>query len=219
VDDPDLAAETRAAVITAARRAGFFDPAAARAALDALGEKASDEASHAAIDSARNYITEHAGCIVRWDIAGPYATESQSPDDVFHHAFAPETGAANAGWRPLLPDDDEHPWVFDLTPLNGTNCCVYLRAAVWSPKRQKARLEIGSDDGVKVWLNGTLVHEVDEPRSHKPLQDQVPVRLQAGWNAILLKVVQIGGGWGASCAVRQHDGTALQDLRLAPHQP
>ncbi len=55
----------------------------------------------------------------------------------------------------------DQPWLIELDKveaLAGDNRVAYLRTKVWSPKEQKARLELGSDDGVKVWLNGQLVH-------------------------------------------------------------
>jgi hypothetical protein len=48
---------------------------------------------------------------------------------------------------------------------------------------------VGSDDTVRVWINGKQVHEYATPRSAKPDDDKVPVHLDAGWNKVLVKVV------------------------------
>lgn len=55
---------------------------------------------------------------------------------------------------------------------------------------------VGSNDGVRVWINGKLV--LDRPLSRKaePNQDQVSVQLNKGNNAILVKVDQLKRGWG-----------------------
>jgi len=74
---------------------------------------------------------------------------------------------------------------------------------------------VGSDDGVRVWLNGALVHEARLTRAHNVLGDRVPVALRAGWNVLLLKVVQVGGAWQFSAAVRGPDGGPLDGLELA----
>ena len=50
------------------------------------------------------------------------------------------------------------------------------------------RLSIGSDNGIRVWVNGKLVLARDGRRSLSPDEDQVDVDLQAGDNALLLKL-------------------------------
>jgi hypothetical protein len=54
----------------------------------------------------------------------------------------------------------------------------------------------GSDDGLAVWLNGEKLISNDVPRGPAPDQDQAPLRLKAGDNALLLKIVNRTGGWG-----------------------
>jgi hypothetical protein len=41
-------------------------------------------------------------------------------------------------------------------------------------------LELGSDDGVKVWLNQKLVHAKNVARALRPGSDKVNVALNAG---------------------------------------
>ena len=65
---------------------------------------------------------------------------------------------------------------------------AYLRTKVWSPKEQKAKLELGSDDGVKVWLNGQLVHANNAERPAVPGQDKADVTLKEGSNPMLVKL-------------------------------
>jgi len=154
------------------------------------------------------------------DAAGPYFTQGQTWEHVQATAYPPEEAGADVQWRALPPTNANEPWVFDLTPLDkATDRCVYVRCAVWTASAGPARLDVGSDDGVKVWLNGALVHEFKGSRSHTPLQDQVPVQLVGGWNTLLLKVVQISGQWGFSCAVRGTDGEALPEIKFQAEVP
>jgi quinoprotein glucose dehydrogenase len=67
---------------------------------------------------------------------------------------------------------------------------------VFSPDDRGAPLLLGSDDGVRVWINGELVHTNPAYRAAAPDQDRVSVRLKKGWNKVLLKVLQGAGGWG-----------------------
>ena len=82
--------------------------------------------------------------------------------------------------------------------IGGDDCAAYLRNNIWSDKPQEAVLELGSDDGVKVWLNGELVHSNNVMRGVKPGEDKVKVNLKRQWNELLLKVTNGAGGWGAS---------------------
>lgn len=59
-----------------------------------------------------------------------------------------------------------------------------------------AILSIGSDDSVKVWLNGELVHEHEVGRGMRADHDVVPVTFKGGENSLLVKVENGRGGWG-----------------------
>lgn len=74
-------------------------------------------------------------------------------------------------------------------------CYAYAWAEIEVPQDTQAILALGSDDGVKVWLNGeTLV----EKWVQRPLlidEDVMPLRLKAGKNQLLVKVQNIYGEW------------------------
>lgn len=73
---------------------------------------------------------------------------------------------------------------------------AYGLTYLYSPEEREALLLLGSDDGVKLWVNDALVHTNPAYRGAYPDQDKVKVHLQAGWNKILVKVLQGAGGWG-----------------------
>jgi hypothetical protein len=73
---------------------------------------------------------------------------------------------------------------------------AYGLTYVFSPEDRKAQLLIGSDDGVRIWLNDKLIHTNPAYRGAYPDQDRIPVTLKKGWNKLLVKVLQGGGGWG-----------------------
>ena len=60
---------------------------------------------------------------------------------------------------------------------------------------------VGSDDAVKVWLNGKLIHEKWVARSFTIDEDLIPVTLRKGKNQILLKVQDQSFDWKFSCRV------------------
>ncbi len=73
---------------------------------------------------------------------------------------------------------------------------LYAACEVESPEAAKAVALVGSDDGVKLWVNGKLVHSNKVQRPLLPDQDRVEIDLVKGRNRILLKVNQGGGPWG-----------------------
>ena len=54
---------------------------------------------------------------------------------------------------------------------------------------------VGSDDAVKVWLNGNLVHNNSIDRGANDYQDAFPVVLKRGTNILLVAVYEFWGGW------------------------
>jgi hypothetical protein len=55
---------------------------------------------------------------------------------------------------------------------------------------------VGSNDGVRLWVNRVLVLDQQVGRTAVPNQDVVIVPFKKGKNNILLKIDQHGGGWG-----------------------
>jgi hypothetical protein len=91
---------------------------------------------------------------------------------------------------------------------------AYLKTQITSGRDQAAQLEIGSDDGVKVWLNDKVVHGINVIRGCTPWEDKVKVRLNRGVNRLLLKVTQGAGEWSACCRVRMPDGAPLDGVTV-----
>ena len=149
------------------------------------------------IDPARE-----AGFVTCWWIIGPF------PGQNVDREFPPEKGVELEAT--LKVDDRELRWVkhhtadlegiVNLIPLMepNQNTTAYLYAEVTVEQAQEVLFKIGSDDGVKFWLNGKLLHRFPRPRSLRVDQDVIRARLEAGLNRLLLKVVNGGGGW-ASC--------------------
>ena len=91
--------------------------------------------------------------------------------------------------------------VIDL--IAGNSPSDYAIAYAWVeielPAKTKGVLGLGSDDAVKVWLNGKLVHENWIARPCTPDEDIVPVDFAAGKNQLLLKVQNMRGDWSFAC--------------------
>jgi hypothetical protein len=100
---------------------------------------------------------------------------------------------------------------------NTQNAVAYLRTKIASLGERKAILQLGSDDGVKVWLNGKLVHAKNVARGVSPDEDKIPVMLRDGVNELLLKVTNGAGDWGAVVRFMHEDGQPLDGIfELSP---
>ena len=56
-------------------------------------------------------------------------------------------------------------------------------------------MRVGSDDSIKVWLNGKVVHNNPINRGAGDFQDRFTVNLKQGDNLLLVKVSERDGGW------------------------
>ena len=68
------------------------------------------------------------------------------------------------------------------------NHVVYGSTTLDSPRKQETTMLVGSDDGVKVWLNGEVVHYNPVTRHAGDYQDAFPVTLKQGTNVLLVAV-------------------------------
>ena len=71
---------------------------------------------------------------------------------------------------------------------------VYGSVTLSSPREQDTTMLVGSDDEVKVWLNGELVHYNPVTRGAGDFQDAFPVTLKQGVNVLLVAVDNRGHG-------------------------
>ena len=213
--DESLRAEAEAAVLASARLLAPTERKAARAAVEAIVAQTTSDQTRDAAQQTLDAMRQSEGYLVAWQAAGPYTVEGLDWTRLHDQPFAPETDErADTRWHTLPITNTNEPWNFDLHALDpGDLRCAYLRCQVWSDAAQDVQLQVGSDDSLKVWLNGNLVHEYRDIRGLTPFEDHVSITLQQGWNRLLLKVVQATGGWGFTCGLRTPDGAPLEGLR------
>ena len=214
--DEAVCNEAALAIVSIAQGLAGTQGDEAQAALSEVLAAPVSEAAKRPAQEALDLIAKHDGYIAAWQYSGPYGEKGRKFGEVFAAAFAPESPAAGeCEWKPLRAARPDNPWTFDLTKVGKcANCCIYVLTEIESVTAQPARLEIGSDDAVKAWLNGELVHSNETTRGLTPGEDKVEVTLREGRNALLLKIVQANGGWGFVCAVRAPDGEPIAGLEF-----
>ncbi len=156
--------------------------------------------------------------LVAWEFSPAYTKSGAGAKRLFGIVFAPEKpGSPGVPWQVLPASTDaKQPWLLDLgSALGGDDRVAYLRTRLHSDRDQTLMLELGSDDGVKAWLNGKVIKADNAVRGIEPAQDKVQVHLREGWNQLLLKITQQNAGWGACARLTNPDGSAAQGVRAA----
>lgn len=215
LNDAALQAEAAAAIVQIAGRLKESDATRAKAALKNVLAISKDAAVRGQAQEVINELEQYEGHILTWLITGLYQEKNKGSREIFDMAFPPEKpDAKDVAWKPLTAGIGQWAISLDATFDSVDHCAVYVRTRVWIPSAQAARLELGSDDAIKAWLNGKQVHAHYLNRSVGPRQDLVDVQLQQGWNDVMLEIIEHEGGWGFCCRVRQRDGTAVPDLKV-----
>ncbi|MEJ2701285.1 MAG: hypothetical protein P8Z79_02475 [Sedimentisphaerales bacterium] len=153
------------------------------------------------------------GYLCDWEVAGPYVQKGKKGTELFDIPFGPELPDVNVPWQPILVErHGEHPAYVNLDEaLYGFDQAVaYLRTEIASDRQKPARLDIYTDDGVKAWLNGKLIHAVNVSRGILDEPDKVDVTLNEGANDLMLKVTDDVWAWGA--IVRVQPAIAVQPV-------
>jgi hypothetical protein len=138
-----------------------------------------------------------------WNLIGPFDAPDMS---YLLAAFPPEEGielsrsysgkgGRDVSWTRYTAPESGWVRLEDLIEPK-EQAVAYGFTHVYAPRGRSTQLLIGSDDGVRLWLNGELVFTNPAYRGAYPDQDLIPVRLEKGWNTLLIKVLQGAGGWG-----------------------
>jgi hypothetical protein len=115
-----------------------------------------------------------------WEICGPFSRGS------FEETFNSDEKLEN--WRPIK-----------ITPgvavqaINANLSNAYFRTKLVSDREQLLEFGVSSDDGVRVWVNGKLVHSNFVSRGITQGVDAVKAQLRKGENELLIKVANGSG--------------------------
>ena len=132
-----------------------------------------------------------------WHYAGPI--QAANFDEAHAKSFIDESAPID-----LTAKVADKPWTKSPQFENGkvhalnqqANSAHYLFRKLSTKVARKLELRFGSDDGLRVWLNGKLVHDNKITRGSAADQDKFEVELGEGENTLLVKISQSAGGAG-----------------------
>lgn len=184
-------------------------------AMQRTMDKVGDATIRQSAQEVLNHFERFDGYVLEWAYSGPYNERGKESPEIFSAKYLPETvDAKDVYWKPLRRGVGT--WAIDLeTGIARMNhCAAYVFTRVHSPVNQEARLEMGADDMLKAWVNREPVYGAWRRSGLRPRDVVATIQLKKGWNDLLLKVVDHGGGWQFCCRIRKPDGTVLDGLKV-----
>ncbi|MET6996080.1 DUF4838 domain-containing protein [Chitinophaga defluvii] len=176
-----------------------FKKIIARHRIRAISE---DEKSYGSLAGFMRNVESAATFYNDWWVMGPF----NNPDAKgLQTPFPPEksldlkqtyqVNGNNTGW---LKYDNKSSGYIDFTKIftQTENVVAYAQRTITAATARSMKFGVGSNDGVKVWINGKVVLDRPVARKAQPNQDIINVNLKEGANTILVKVDQLKGGWG-----------------------
>lgn len=216
LNDPALKAEAAVSLMQICEKLLMRNPSAVVPVLQELKKDGASDAIRNKADELLNKVTNMEGYVFDWQVSGPYMEDGKSGELLFDVAFGPEKDLNSGQWKDaqsLLTGDN--PPIFDLTGVgNGDNRVAYLKTVLSVDKTTPVILHIGSDDGVKVWVNGKQVHANNAGRPLNPGQDKANVTLEKGQNPVLVKITQRSGNWSFCMKVTDPDNNPVSGLQV-----
>jgi ADP-ribosylglycohydrolase len=137
--------------------------------------------------------------IMDWSVAGPFPAAVRgriSLDEAMPwEAELVAGGTPAAGWMPLRASGG----MVDLGGAGALGVCdwsyAYAVAELDGGAGGPVELVCGSDDGIRLWLNGVQIHSHEVQRGCRIRDDRVHVTLRPGRNRLVAKIDNYTLGW------------------------
>ncbi len=183
------------------------NPPRARATLEHILAEAATDNIKAQAQAALKHMDDFKDYLTAWKCVGPYTMPGVNDGLlVFGTPFEPEKNpdSPSLRWIRIRDEFDENKR-FNLSSTFGQidACSVYLRTQIYSPEEQEVKVVWDADDYVKGWINGKVIAGGK-------------LKLQKGYNTLLLKAGNEGGGWCVGCKLLKLDGSSIKGLLCEP---
>lgn len=162
-----------------------------------------------------------------WQIEGPFSVKSDAQGGEPARHVLDELPAQSENARQIISETD----FIDLKKILSPAGPSLARARCWvySPSAESARMWLGQNDGMAVWINGRLVHKGLYYSSHKfedrNLTDTVAAwaPLEAGWNEVVAVIESWPSprdkGWGFSMRFCDEHNQPIEGMAYLNYKP
>ena len=146
------------------------------------------------------------GYVTQWSVVGYFPNEDKSA--LTETDFGPETDdasssftgkhAAAVAWMKAQANSSGYLNLQDIDKRKSEyqKAIAYARTYLHSPNDRTVRYAVGTDDGCRFYLNGTMLYEDTKQHGADPFGHFGRLELKRGWNRVLIKVENGGGGFG-----------------------
>lgn len=154
-----------------------------------------------------------------WVLKGPFVRTQQEAGKEFIDPQNPQAVPGQNDWSaPVYFHDDR----IDLDKYydDPFDCVVYAYAEFNAMKNQAAEMWIGSDEGLKVWINGEAVYEHEGRRRHNLPNERIAIQIKEGANTLLVRADQTRSRYDFSlniCEIEadeRYDGSRVAGLQF-----
>ncbi|MBN1420258.1 MAG: hypothetical protein JXP34_15875 [Planctomycetes bacterium] len=177
-------------------------------------------AASAAEPAIETFPLDPAGNILAWVAAGPFAANGPRHEALAALSEPPAEGAmlGDKAWRRAFAGAGGYVNLESL--FRSDSAVAYAACAVESDREGTATLLAGSDDGIRIWYGGKLVHEWKGRRGWRAAEDEVSFEMRRGSVPLVVEVEEHIADWGFSVAIRPPEGgRARTRLALAEALP
>jgi len=145
-----------------------------------------------------------------WYVAGPYGSFDEPHAPELAGVLSGDTPLGGEGWRRLSVSE---PAVNVVSGLEGDAGTYYIATDYLAPRPRPARVRVGCNDGVKIWMGGSEVLSHHEHRPVSPLSaDECDVELRQGWNRLVVKMAQCSSRRFLSVVLKGTDQHLLAEV-------
>jgi hypothetical protein len=121
-----------------------------------------------------------------------------------------EIEASAAAAKPVTSGESFIDFTSQFPADKQADVAAYVFRTIKSTAARRVKILTGSDDALRVWLNGKLLKQVIALRAAQMDSESIAAGLQPGENRLLVEVSQAGGGWGLYLRFEDADGTPLR---------
>jgi hypothetical protein len=163
--------------------------------------------------------------IPEWRVIGPFPNKMRANgtwagmDSVFRPEVAVDTNTTLPGlngkplhWKVIKTPVDGYV-SFDKLIKGDQPAIFYALVYIYSPQSQTAGLFLGSDDGVKIFCNTGKIFFQRGGRSIEPDQGRIFIKLNQGWNKLLLKIENRTGRFGFYSRILDRENILRYNVR------
>jgi hypothetical protein len=178
-------------------------------------------------------LPHHYGFLVDWQVIGPFDNRGGKgfaavypPEETIDLAASYDGLEGPVQWKPYHTDHDYGE--VDMNKALGKFMGVagYALAEFKSDREQPVELRVGSENAVKIWLNGKLVAQAEAYHANSAIDQYIGRgQLKAGTNQILVKVCQDeqtvdwAQNWVFQLRVSDSTGKAILSTDRGPAKP